>query len=89
MDRRTFIRGAVAVAVAAALPGGNGVALQSIAHPTTNMLITPAALSEASLESMVIEIANSRAKALAHSMMQTREIVARNVLSRAFGDNHA
>jgi len=32
--RRKFIQGAVSAAVAASLPGGDGVALESIAHPS-------------------------------------------------------
>lgn len=76
MDRRSFIQGAFAVAAAAAIPVGDGVELQCIPHPTTNILVTPE------------EMGQKMARALARSMMQTREIVARNVLNRAFGDDH-
>ncbi len=92
MDRRKFLKGTVAAVVAAALPG-----TEKYTHKTygtshyviprealENSLITPGDLSEKSLEQMVIEIADSRAKALARSMMQTREQVTANVLNRAF-----
>ena len=71
MKRRTFIKGAVAAAVAAALPAGDGVATYT--HKTY-ALATPG-------------MDGSRmAAALARSMMQTREVVAANVFNRAFGD---
>lgn len=84
MDRRKFIKGAVATAVAAAIPVGDGVALQSIAHPeytyktyeVGNQLILPR------------DLGCQMARALARSMVQTKEIVAHNVLSKAFGDDH-
>jgi hypothetical protein len=38
MKRRTFIKGGFAVAVSAALPAGDGVALESIAHPSPAIL---------------------------------------------------
>lgn len=92
MDRRKFLKGTVAAVVAAALPG-----TEKYTHKTygtshyviprqafENSLITPADLSEKSLEQMCIEIAHTRTRALAHSMKQTREIVARNVFNRAF-----
>jgi hypothetical protein len=49
-----------------------------------NAALCPADLSERSLEQMCIEIAESRSRALAHSMMQTREQVTANVLNKAF-----
>lgn len=97
MDRRKFLKGTVATAVAALLPGTEkythktyGTAHYVIPRESLeNSLITAADLSEKSLESMCIEIGNSHARALAHSMMQTKEIVAKNVLNRAFGDGVA
>lgn len=84
MDRRKFIKGAVATAVAAAIPVGDGVELYSIAHPEythkTYALAT---------EHMPRDLGCQMARALARSMMQTKEIVARNVLNQAFGDEHA
>ena len=84
--RRQFIKGAVAAAVAASLPGGDGVALDSMAHPR-NQLQTAADLCEASLEDMIVELnRDGRAVAyrLAWSMKQTKERVVANVLNKAF-----
>lgn len=72
--RRQFIRGAVAVAVSAALP-----ALEYDFSPVhrvygTNSLVLPA------------EVARKMAEALARSMMQTREAVTANILNKAFGE---
>lgn len=97
MDRRKFLKGTVAAVVAATLPGTEkythktyGTAHYVIPRESLeNSLITAADLSEKSLESMCIEIAESRSRALARSMMQTREIVAKNVLNSAFGDGVA
>jgi microcompartment protein CcmL/EutN len=97
MDRRKFLKGTVAAAVAAVLPGTEkythktyGTAHYVIPREALeNSLISPADLSEQSLEQMCIEIAESRSRALARSMMQTREIVAKNVLNSAFGDGVA
>ena len=94
MDRRKFLKGTVAAVVAATLPGTEkythktyGTAHYVIPREALeNRLITAADLSEKSLESLCIEIAESRSRALARSMMQTREIVAKNVLNNAFGD---
>lgn len=94
MNRRKFLKATVSVAVAAALPGTEkythktyGTAHYVIPRQSLeNSLITPADLSEQSLEQLCIEIGNSHAKALAHSMMQTREQITANVLNKAFGD---
>lgn len=70
MNRRSFIKGTVAAAVAAALPGGDGVALYSAAHP-------PALVTE--------HMDGARmAAALARSMMQTKEVITVNILNRSF-----
>ena len=69
-SRRSFIKGAVAVAVAAAIPGGDGVELYSISHPVANTLVTP-------------EEAGARmAAALAKSMRQTLEHITANNFGR-------
>lgn len=94
MDRRKFLKGTVAAVVAAALPGTEkythktyGTAHYVIPRESLeNSLISPADLSEQSLEQLCIEIADSRARALAKSMMQTKERIAENVFNRAFGD---
>ena len=72
MKRRTFIKGAVAAAVAAALPA-TGDVVAKYTHKTY-ALATPGMDGE------------RMAAALARSMMQTREVVAANVFNRAFGD---
>ena len=97
MDRRKFIKGVVSAAIAAALPGTEmythktyGTAHYVIPKASLeNSLISAADLSERSLEQLCIEIANKRADALAFSMRQTREIMTKNILDRAFGDGVA
>lgn len=92
MDRRKFLKGTVAAVVAATLPGTEkythktyGTAHYVIPRQSLeNAALCPADLSERSLEQMCIEIAESRSRALAHSMMQTREQVTANVLNKAF-----
>lgn len=87
MDRRKFIKGAVAAAVAAAIPVGDGVSLYSIAHPEyTYKTYETDVLYKAT--PVPRDLGCQMARALARSMMQTKEIVARNVLNGAFGDNH-
>lgn len=78
MDRRKFIKGAIATAVAAAIPVGDGVELYSIAHPEYTHKTYAIATEHMDGARM--------AAALARSMMQTKEIVARNVLNKAFGE---
>ena len=93
-NRRKFLKAACSVAVAAVLPGTEkythktyGTAHYVIPRQALeNAAICPADLSEASLEQLCIEIADSRARALAHSMMQTKEHITANVLNRAFAD---
>jgi len=82
MKRRTFIKGAVSAAVAASIPGGDGVELYCARHPVPAYSFTPDPdtgiyLSEGTRMHM----------ALARSMMQTKEIVAKNVLGRVFPDD--
>jgi microcompartment protein CcmL/EutN len=92
MDRRKFLKGTVAAVIAATLPGTEkythktyGTAHYVIPREALeNAALCPADLSEQSLEQMCIEIAESRSRALARSMMQTREQVTANVLNRAF-----
>lgn len=85
MKRRTFIQGAVAAAVSAAIPGtGDGVSLFSATHPAyTYKTYETAEYFGPSIVSMM-EPAQRMANALARSMMQTREQVMANVLNRAF-----
>lgn len=72
MDRRSFIQGAFAIPVALAIPK------LPYSPPVlkTNSLVHPR------------DLGCQMARALARSMMQTREQVAANVLNRAFGDDH-
>ena len=73
-SRRSFIKGAVAAAVAAAIPVGDGVALQCIPHPSLEKLaITTEHMDGARM-----------ATALARTMMQTREVIGANILNKAF-----
>jgi len=91
-NRRKFLKAACSAAVVAALPGTEkythktyGTAHYVIPRESLeNAALCPADLSEASLEELCIEIAESRSRALAHSMMQTREHITSNVLNRAF-----
>jgi hypothetical protein len=83
MDRRKFIKGTVAAAVAAAIPVGDGVELYSIAHPEYTYKTY-----KITTEHMPRDLGCQMARALARSMMQTREIVGANVLNKAFGDDH-
>ncbi len=92
MDRRKFLKGVASAAVLAVLPGTEkythktyGTAHYVIPREALeNAALCPADLSEKSLEQLVIEIAESRSRALTYSMMQTKEQVTANVLNRAF-----
>lgn len=92
MDRRKFLKGVASAAVLAVLPGTEkythktyGTAHYVIPREALeNAALCPADLSEKSLEQLVIEIAESRSRAMAHSMMHTREQITANVLNRAF-----
>ena len=92
MNRRKFLKAGVAAAVAAVLPGTEkythktyGTAHYVIPRQSLeNAGLCPADLSEASLEELCIEIAESRSRALARSMRQTYEQVSANVFNRAF-----
>lgn len=83
MNRRKFIKGAVAAAVAAAIPVGDGVELYSIAHPEyTYKTFKTDVLYKAT--PVPRDLGCQMARALARSMMQTKEQVTANVLNRAF-----
>lgn len=79
--RRQFIRGAVAVAVSAALPGAEYTYKTfRVGHDWTyNGKTITTFLPEGH------ELSVRMTQALARSMMQTREIVTANVLNKAFG----
>ena len=93
MKRRTFLKGMGAVALLPLLPRDtDGVALQSMAHPTRNdygwpdyraVYGTPVDINPSALE----DAGQRMAEALARSMKQTYEEVTANVLTRAFSVN--
>jgi len=82
MKRRTFIKGAVSVAVAASLPGSEythktfRTAREWVYDGKTVTTLVPASH----------EFSERMAAALARSMMQTKERVAADVFNRAFGE---
>ncbi len=99
MKRRIFIKGAVSVAVAASLPGGDGVELNSIAHPIhpdvvkythkTYRIGHQWTFEGKPVTTMVPEgreFTERMATAIARSMAQTKERVAADVFNRAFGE---
>lgn len=78
MNRRSFIRGAFALAGAALVPSFTTVEKVTLRFPRQeleNALVTPE------------ELGRRMAEALAKSMMQTREQVAANVMTRVFWDH--
>jgi hypothetical protein len=88
VKRRTFIKGAVAAAVATSLPGGDGVALQSATHPAPALLPmfgdADTGIFSPSSDHLSLVTGERYAKALAQSMKQTREQVTANVLNKVF-----
>lgn len=95
MKRRAFIKGAVAVAVSASLPGGDGVALYSAKHPVWKDAVphAPALLPmvgdadtgifSSGADKLELVVNGQRmANALAKSMMQNMEMVAADVYNR-------
>ena len=77
MKRRTFIKGAVAAAVSAALPGGDPF------YGTANSDINQLSYVHKTFKVAYPE-GTRYAAALARSMMQTKEAVAANVFNSAF-----
>lgn len=95
MKRRAFIKGAVSAAVAASLPGGDGVELNSIAHPTWNVIDPPppaflpfvtdndTGIFSTSGDKLELVSGGVRmAEALVKSLNETREMVGLNVFHR-------
>jgi hypothetical protein len=101
MKRRQFIKGAVAAAVAASFPGGDGVVLYSATHPMRECSfchglngdhftwcndVNPLKYTHKTYALATEGMDGQRmANALAKSMMQTMEITSANVFDRAFG----
>ncbi len=99
MKRRTFIKGAVSVAVAASLSGADGIELNSIAHPIHPDVVKYThktvrighewTFNGQPVTTMVPEgheFTERMVEALARSMSQTKERVTADVLNRAFGE---
>lgn len=87
--RRQFLRGTVSAAVAASLPGGDGVALESAKHPAPALLPmvgdadTGMFSPSGDTLSFVVD-GVERARSLARSMSGTRERIAADVMNRVF-----
>ncbi len=89
--RRKFIQGAVSAAVAAALPGGDGVALQSVAHPYTHKTYETAqafAYDGTAIHPIPHEMSERMIEALCRSMAQTKERISANIFSSLGSDIH-
>lgn len=86
MKRRTFIKGAFAVGVSAAIPissVGDGVALDSSAHPYNYKTYQKGfVISRQLLEDSYVDIGARMHAALAESLRQTKK----NVAARVFWD---
>lgn len=82
MKRRTFIKGTVSVAVAAAIP------TSEYTHKTFRTARQWSRNGETFTTFMPLdhELSERMIEALARSMMQTKEIVAANVFHRGFGE---
>lgn len=94
--RRKFLQGAVSAAVAASLPGGDGVELYSAKHPeyTYKTFRTAREWSRngetfKTFMPLDHELSERMVEALCRSMMQTKEIVAANVFHRGFPESDA
>ena len=85
MKRRTFIKGAVSVAVAASLPGSE------YTHKTFRTARQWSRNGETFKTFMPLdhELSERMIEALCRSMMQTKEIVAANVFHRGFPETDA
>jgi len=78
--RRSFIKGGFAVAVAAAIPGSDGVVLDSSAHPYNYKTYHKGfVIARRTLEDAYIDVGTRMHAALARSMMQTKENVAARI----------
>lgn len=82
MKRRTFIKGAVAAAVSAALPALPGDGYEYKTYKIAWTVTT----EEVEGKGVYGAIGRRYADALAKSMSQTKERVGANVMTRAFGD---
>jgi len=80
VKRRAFIKGAVAAAVSAALPGSANPYLSANEWQPMGYTHKTYALATEGMDG------SRMAAALARSMMQTKEAVTANVFNRAFGD---
>ena len=85
MKRRSFIKGAFAVATAALVPGTSSYTTPEIKTYGKSFMITPMKLENTLLTPE--EIGRKMAEELAKSIMMTKEQMAANVLTRAFWDD--
>jgi len=83
-NRRQFLKSAIAVAVSAAIPGSE---YTYRTYSTAQLWYEESAqLTEENLEILCRKLSQRYAQALARSMMQTREAIAANVLTKAFSE---
>ncbi len=88
MNRRDFIISAIGAAVMAAVPAKKAILLHDAAH---HELIDGFGLAPLKQEGASIaydQVGERYAKALARSMMQTKEAITSRVLGEAFGDEN-
>jgi len=89
--RRQFIQGAVSAAVAASLPGGDGVVLDSSAHPYNYKTYATEAFfahDGTAIHPIPHEMSERMVEALCKSMMQCKEQVSANIFSSLGSDIH-
>jgi phage portal protein BeeE len=86
MNRRDFIVSAIGAATMAVVPEKKATLLHDAAHHDLSGGFGLAPIKQEGASVAYDAVADRYAKALARSMMQTKEIVTKNVLERAFGD---
>jgi hypothetical protein len=86
MNRRDFIMSVVGAATMAALPDKKATLLHDAAHHDLTEGFGLAPLKPEGASVAYDQVADRYAKALARSMMQTKEIMTKNVLEKAFGE---
>lgn len=87
MNRRNFIMSVVGAATMAALPAKKATLLHDAAHHELSGGFGLATVKQEGASIAYDQVGQRYARALAVSMRQTREIVAKNVLGRAFDDD--
>lgn len=84
MNRRDFIMSVVGAATMAAVPDAKSAGATFNYEPEFPFGLAPLKQEGASIA--YDQVGERYAKALARSMMQTKEVIAKNVLERAFSD---